>query len=97
MIYRVSRFQVHQTAKVVGILYAILALIFAPLVYLLSRLEPAEAMPIWIIVVGPILYGALGYVFTALALWLYNLVAGWTGGVAFTLTPSDAPAGTAAP
>jgi hypothetical protein len=33
------------------------------------------------IVVLPILYGCLGFVFTMLAAALYNLVAGWVGGV----------------
>jgi hypothetical protein len=38
------------------------------------------------IIVFPILYGALGFVFGALGAWLYNLVAGWVGGLEVDLS-----------
>jgi len=40
-------------------------------------------------VLGVIGYGIFGYVFTALTAWIYNVVAGWTGGVEFTLSDSE--------
>jgi hypothetical protein len=88
--YRLTRFGVHPTAIVVAILYFILALVFVPFVYLASRNSPNGGLPGVIIVVGPIAYGIFGYVFTAIGCWLYNRIAGWTGGVALTLEP-DGP------
>jgi hypothetical protein len=85
MIYRLTRLAAHQTARVVGLVYFIVALILAPLFYLVSRANPTEALPVWIIVAGPILYGALAYVFTAVGCVLYNVVAGRVGGIEFTL------------
>jgi hypothetical protein len=41
-------------------------------------------------VIGPIAYGIVGYVFTAIGCWLYNIVASWTGGIALTLEPDEA-------
>ena len=40
-------------------------------------------------VLGPFFYAVFGYVFAAIGCWLYNLTAGWTGGVALTLEPGE--------
>ena len=39
--------------------------------------------------VGAIAYGIFGYIFTALAASVYNIVVRWTGGVEFTLSDSE--------
>jgi hypothetical protein len=36
----------------------------------------------------PILYGVLGFIFTAIGCALYNLVAGWVGGIEVELDSS---------
>lgn len=86
MTYRLAQFAVHQTAKVIALVYGIIALILAPVFFFVSRTNPTGALPPWIIVVGPIVYAALAYVFTAIGLTIYNFIAGRTGGIEFTLT-----------
>ena len=46
---------------------------------MLSALCPLSGFTL----IGAILYGIFGYLFTALTAWIYNVVAKWTGGVEF--------------
>ncbi len=86
MTYTLAQFAVHQTAKVIALVYGILGLILAPVFFFVSRSQPGGALPPWMIVVGPIVYAALAYVFTAVGLTIYNFIAGRTGGIEFTLS-----------
>lgn len=91
MRYRIKRFGVQSTAVVVSVIYFVLALVFAPLFYLLGRNAPGGgAFPAIIMVIAPIGYGIVGYLFTAISCWLYNIVASWTGGIELTLEPGEA-------
>jgi hypothetical protein len=92
MQYRIRRFGIHPTALTGAIIYFVLALVFVPILYLASRDKPGESMPTIVFVLGPFLYAVVSYVFTAIACWLYNLVGGWTGGIAFSLEPDGAGA-----
>jgi len=85
--YRIRRFGIQSTALTVGILYFFIALlILVPLFFVASRNGPPEqALPGIAFVLGPFLYAAIGYIGTALGCWLYNLVAGWSGGISMTL------------
>ena len=40
-------------------------------------------MGLFFAVLAPIMYGAMGFIFGALAGLVYNLVAKWTGGIEF--------------
>jgi small-conductance mechanosensitive channel len=79
-------------AKITGTLYAILGLIIGcvfSLVALASEMisqTPASGrfagvMGVGSIVIFPILYGIVGFVSTLFAAWLYNVLAGFVGGV----------------
>ena len=92
MQYRIRRFEIHSTALTVAILYFVLAVLIVPIIYLASRNAPGEALPGFTFVLGPFLYAVFGYVFAAIGCWLYNIVAGWSGGVALTLEPDGAGA-----
>jgi hypothetical protein len=93
MIYRLTRLAPHQTAKVIAFVYGVIAVVVAPILYLVSRAaNPADALPASVIILGPILYGILGYVFTAVGCLVYNLVASRAGGIEFVLD-ERAPAG----
>lgn len=87
MRYRIRRFEIHSTALTVAIMYFVLAVLIVPIVYLASRNAPGEALPGFVFVLGPFIYAVFGYVFAAIGCWLYNIVAGWSGGVALTLEP----------
>lgn len=89
MQYRLTRFGVHSTALIVAILYFVLALIFIPIVYLAARNAPNGPLPAILLIIGPICYGIFGYVITAFACWLFNLVASWTGGIALNLESGE--------
>ena len=79
---RVRRFGVGQTAKVFGILYALIGLVAAPIFLVAALLAPDGAgLGIGFALLIPICYGLLGFVFTAIGCVIYNLVAGWVGGI----------------
>jgi hypothetical protein len=74
-----------------ALIYFVLGCVIAPFVFLASRNgPPGQALPGLVFVLGPFLYAVVGYVFAAIGCWLYNIIAGWTGGVAFTLEPGEA-------
>lgn len=85
MRHQVTHVAVHQTAKVLAIIYGVLGLIFSPLIYLASRADPTEAMPLWLAFTFPVLYAVFGYIATAIGAAVYNAVAARMGGVEVTL------------
>jgi hypothetical protein len=79
---QVRRFGIGQTAKVVGILYGLMGLIFLPILLLASMLSPnGLGYGIGFAIALPILYGICGFIFTAIACAIYNWVAGMVGGI----------------
>ena len=80
---RIDRFGIGQTAKVLGILYALMGLVFVPFFLIAAMFTPSEeaGFGLGFAVTMPILYGLAGFVFTAIGCALYNLVAGWVGGI----------------
>jgi hypothetical protein len=83
---RIRRFGVGQTAKVLGVLYGLMGLIFVPVFLVMGMFSPNEAgFGIGMAVVFPLLYGVGGFVFTAIGCAIYNVVAGWVGGIEIEL------------
>ena len=79
-------------AKVAGVLYAILGLIFGALMSLFSfvassMMPQQDAGPfamlfgVGAIIALPIVYGVVGFIMSLIMAALYNLVAGMVGGV----------------
>ncbi|HEX9120584.1 MAG TPA: hypothetical protein VF840_08595 [Terriglobales bacterium] len=79
-------------AKISGIFYGALGLLFVPLFLLFSMIAAvagkqtgAPAFPaaigIGLALVMPILYAGIGFLFGAFSAFVYNLVAGWIGGI----------------
>ena len=91
---QITRFAVHQTAKVVALLYVCFTIIFIPF-FLAMAFAGSDLGPMkWFFLFAPIIYGVLGYLFTAFACVLYNFLAKRVGGIEFTLSgsqPSTAP------
>ena len=93
MVQRLSRFSIGQTAKVLGLLNGLMGLIFVPFFVIATMLSPGdESLGIGFALAMPILYGLLGFVFTAIGCALYNWVARKVGGIEVSL---DTEAGTA--
>ncbi|HYK00874.1 MAG TPA: hypothetical protein VE974_03905 [Thermoanaerobaculia bacterium] len=82
-------------AKVSGALYALMGLIFGAIISLISvvgsAFMPKDAglsgmlFGVGAIVVLPIFYGVLGFIMSLIMAGLYNLIAGWVGGVEIDL------------
>jgi hypothetical protein len=79
---QIRRFGIGQTAKVIGVLYALMGVVFIPFVLISTMFAPKEArFGTAFALALPILYGVFGFIFTAIGCAIYNLVAGWVGGV----------------
>jgi hypothetical protein len=79
-------------AKVAGLLYVIMGLVFGAFISLAAMIgaftanEQSAGMMgalfgVGAIILLPIFYGCLGFVMTLLMAWLFNVVAGIVGGV----------------
>jgi hypothetical protein len=91
MAQQIRRFGVLQTAKVLGVLYALAGLLLAPF-FALAALLGADASPLGVVfaLFLPALYGVLGFIMTAIGAAIYNAIAGWIGGIEIDLTDSTA-------
>ena len=85
---RIRRFDPFQIAKVMGVIYALMGLLFVPFFYFAASASQGS-MPFGtgVVIALPFLYGIFGFIFTAIAAAVYNLVAGWVGGIEVELEP----------
>ena len=94
----VRRMGVFSVAKLSGLLYGLLGFVIGIFFSLFSLAmsgmaremgEPGAAIGmlfgIGAVVIMPIFYGGIGFVGGALMAWLYNVIAGWVGGVELEL------------
>ena len=81
---RISRIAPLQLGKVFAVIYAIFSIPIAIIMAIAAVFGPSTNAPSWgLIILIPICYVVFGFLFMALAAWIYNVVAGWTGGVEF--------------
>ncbi len=97
MVTRLKNIAPVQLAIVMGVMYAligvIIALLMSPFMALMATLgggahnsAPFAGMGmVGALILFPIMYGILGFIGGALSAFVYNIVAGWTGGVQLTL------------
>jgi len=86
---QLRRFSIAQTAKVLGLLYGLMGLIFVPFFLLAVMFSPTDTgFGVGLIVLLPLLYGLCGFIFTAIGCALYNWVAGMVGGIEIELDAS---------
>ncbi len=79
---QIRRFGIGQTAKVVAALYTLLGLVFVPVFLVAAMFSPKETgFGTGLAVALPVLYGMMGFIFTAIACAIYNFVAGFVGGI----------------
>jgi len=92
--YRLRSIDVISCAKIMGAVYGSLGLIVLPFLVLGSlaslifgrRSDAISGFAMFVIaILAPIFYGALGFAMGALSAWIYNLFAGWVGGVRLEL------------
>ncbi len=88
---QISRFAVHQTSKIVAVVYFVIGIILVPIFILAGRASPDSGPMLWVGVAMPLIYAVFGYIFTAIALAVYNWLAGRVGGIEFELTSVGPP------
>ncbi len=84
---RVKRFGVFQTSKVSAIIFFLTTLVIMVPIGILAmiggtisgKLFPFAGGIIFFIL--PFFYGIIGFIMTAISCVIYNLIAGWTGGI----------------
>jgi hypothetical protein len=87
-----------QSGKVLGILYGLASLLIVPFALLFSVIagiasqqhggSPSAVMVgmgLLMMVGAPVFYAALGFLTGLVGAWIYNLVAGWIGGIEFVV------------
>jgi hypothetical protein len=87
--YTIRRFSVVKTATVVAVMYVVIvAVFFIPFAILALAVAPSNSSGagglVGVIVfalLAALLYGVFGWIFTAIACAIYNLAAGWVGGI----------------
>jgi len=88
---RIVRIAPWQAGKVASLLYFIMGIVvagFTALSIILAPPNPApgQGPPGWGFVMAmPFMYALAGLVFVPASCWLYNLVAGWVGGIEMTV------------
>jgi hypothetical protein len=89
MVTRLKRVDPLSFAVVSGVLYGLLSIVFVIIVGILVAMRAPfqSGPPLTILVFLPVIYAVLGFIFGAITAFLYNLVAGWTGGVEITFGP----------
>ena len=89
---RIRRFNILKTSTVVAVMYMVIVAIFAVPFFLLFAIAgvstnggPTQGANVFgglaLAVVAVLFYGVLGWLFTAIACAIYNVVAGWVGGI----------------
>lgn len=109
MTKRIASVSPPQAGKVLGTLHALLALIVVPFFLLFALFAPHDATAanlgvpqggfVFLAVILPVFYGVAGFIGGAIAAAVYNVVAGWTGGLEFTVVdvPPAMPVQTVVP
>lgn len=85
---QVARFSPHQNAKVAAVLMAVTSLIFIIPFFLLASMFGAgqAGMPIWMIIILPLIYLVMGYIGVVIGCAIYNVIVPFTGGIEYEST-----------
>ena len=89
MATQITHVSVHQTSKVLALMYFCFMLLFVPIGIAFFALiptdpqQPQQRFMGLFFLFAPVIYGVLGYLGVALASWLYNVLAKRVGGIEF--------------
>lgn len=82
MAQRIRNIDPVQAAKVVAVLYLILGLVLIPIFLFLTFMDSnAFGLGMGFMIFIPVMYAVVGFISTIVMCALYNLVAGWVGGI----------------
>ena len=85
--HEIKSFQIFQTAKVVAVIYAMMAAIFGVFFAFIALIHGHPGRALQALIFFPILYAVASFIGIAFLCWLYNEVASRIGGVRFEMTP----------
>ena len=98
--HRVKKFDVLSVAKISGMCYGAMGLLFVPFFLLIGMIggqaaKQAGGVPAGfgamfgagMAVMMPILYAIMGFIMGAIGAFIYNLISGWIGGIEVELEP----------
>jgi hypothetical protein len=100
--FRIRRFGVMKTATVAAVMYMVIVAIFViPFALIGLLIAPSQGSEAGTAMVGIVIFGAvailayglIGWIFTALAAAIYNVAAGWVGGIEVQLETVAPPPG----
>ena len=84
---QITHVSVHQTSKIVALMYFCFSLLLVPVGAVILAFSahnpgfPQQRVMGFFFLCAPIFYGAFSYVFVALGSVLYNVLAKWVGGI----------------
>jgi hypothetical protein len=81
---RIVHVSLLHNAKLMAAIYFLVALPLAVLMSLPVLMHEGIAVSLFAIILMPVLYMAIGFVFTLFGAWVYNVVAARIGGFEFT-------------
>lgn len=83
MAQQIKRFNIGQSAKFLAVLYLLFGLLFVPFFLLASVFSPegTGGFGMMFAIAMPVMYAVMGVIGGAIGAALYNLVAGWVGGI----------------
>ena len=98
---RIRKIGALKTAKIVSVLYLIIsAVIFEPMALMMLFVRAQGTMPAaaanskapspFLLMLAPVFYCIISFIFTAVSCWLYNAVAGKIGGIEVELDQDNA-------
>ena len=92
---RISNIDVFQAGKIQAVISFCLGLVAVPFILLMGLFGPGRSFlgAIVAAIFAPLLYAFIGFIGGLIISLVYNLVAGWTGGLEFTMTDVEPPAG----
>lgn len=81
---QITKFSVHQTSKVLSLMYFFITFVIIVPIALWTYYSTKDSMA-FLLFVYPIVGTIVYYILTAIMLWFYNRVAGSFGGIEFDL------------
>ena len=98
MVTRIRNVNPVQLAIVYAVLYALIGVLvgicFGIFSSTMGSLAPGANLGWLSIIIFPIMYAVIGFIAGIIGGFLYNLVAGWTGGIELTLSQAPVSYGT---
>lgn len=82
---QITRISPVQSAKVIALQYFLFSIPLVALMAIPMMASPRHPSMIFLIIF-PFMYLIFGFIFTLLGSWIYNVAAGWVGGIEYVST-----------